>query len=141
MPILVIAVGIIFLIIFGCYGYGVINTKPGYQLEDSTSGLLVFLAALNLIGGVILAVFFLPGDSYSRHAPDISYTLSFTWLFEGVFVSTLLLALAEGLFYLRSINGVSAKSKKEKSQNSPSSGHESPKKEKNPETVNLLKRI
>ena len=62
------------------------------------------LAVLSLIGGIILANAFWPGDpGYGHEWKSEAYMLSIIWFMAGVIEAALFAAIGQGLAYLHRI--------------------------------------
>jgi len=83
-----------------------ISMAPKIHIEKKPvlSTVFFILAALSLLGGIILTAVFWPGDpGYGREWKNEAYTLSIMWFTVGVIETALFAAIGQGLSYLHRI--------------------------------------
>jgi hypothetical protein len=83
------------------------STGKTSRTFDHTPALSIFffvIAALNFLGGIILAAEFWPGDpGYGREWETEAYTFSIVWFMVGALQAALFAAIGQGLSFLHQI--------------------------------------
>jgi len=72
------------------------------ESKDFLERLFFILGWLEFIGGVIIALAFLPGTAKAGYSwKMVAYTSSLIWLFAGIIFGMIFMAISHGLYYLR----------------------------------------